>query len=115
MIPNKKNALAVVLTMLALARHVASLVHPRACLFSRRHPLTIRFASTTIEDQIKAKGDEIRALKQEGADKATVAPLVQELLALKAQLDPPAETKKSPKTSKQDDEDEDLPSSFDNE
>ena len=41
-----------------------------------------------IEAKIKAKGDEIRALKDGGADKATVAPLVEELLALKAQLDP---------------------------
>ena len=41
-----------------------------------------------LESQIKAKGDEIRALKEEGADKSTVTPLVEELLALKAQLDP---------------------------
>lgn len=43
---------------------------------------------STLEDKIKAKGDEIRALKESGAEKATVAPLVEELLALKAQLDP---------------------------
>jgi prolyl-tRNA synthetase len=41
-----------------------------------------------LEEQIKAKGDEIRLLKEGGADKAAVAPLVQELLALKAQLEP---------------------------
>lgn len=41
-----------------------------------------------LESQIKAKGDEIRALKDGGADKAAVAPLVEELLALKGQLDP---------------------------
>lgn len=41
-----------------------------------------------LEAKIKTKGDEIRALKDKGADKATVAPLVEELLALKAQLDP---------------------------
>jgi prolyl-tRNA synthetase len=41
-----------------------------------------------LEAKIKAKGDEIRALKEDGAEKATVAPLVQELLALKIQLDP---------------------------
>ncbi|KAL3916248.1 MAG: hypothetical protein SGILL_005263, partial [Bacillariaceae sp.] len=41
-----------------------------------------------IESKIKGKGDEIRALKDSGADKAAVAPLVEELLALKAQLDP---------------------------
>ncbi|CAJ1940088.1 unnamed protein product [Cylindrotheca closterium] len=41
-----------------------------------------------LESQIKAKGDEIRVLKEGGADKAAVAPLVEELLALKGQLDP---------------------------
>lgn len=41
-----------------------------------------------IEAAIKAKGDEIRALKDGGAEKAVVAPLVEELLALKGQLDP---------------------------
>jgi hypothetical protein len=41
-----------------------------------------------LESQIKAKGDEIRALKETGADKSMVAPLVEELLVLKAQLDP---------------------------
>jgi len=43
-----------------------------------------------LETKIKDKGDEIRAVKAGGADKATVAPLVQELVALKAQLDPSA-------------------------
>lgn len=43
---------------------------------------------TELEAKIKAKGDEIRALKESGADKATVSPLVTELLALKAQLNP---------------------------
>lgn len=43
---------------------------------------------TELEAQIKAKGDEIRSLKDGGADKAAVAPLVEELLALKAKLDP---------------------------
>ncbi|KAL7561001.1 hypothetical protein ACA910_006405 [Epithemia clementina (nom. ined.)] len=37
-----------------------------------------------LEARIQAKGNEIRALKEAGADKATVAPLVEELLALKA-------------------------------
>lgn len=41
-----------------------------------------------LEAKIKVKGDEIRALKEEGADKAAVAPYVEELLSLKAQLDP---------------------------
>ena len=41
-----------------------------------------------LESQIQSKGDEIRALKDGGAEKAAVAPLVEELLALKARLDP---------------------------
>lgn len=41
-----------------------------------------------LESLITAKGDEIRALKESGAEKDTVAPLVSELLALKAELDP---------------------------
>ena len=60
-----------------------------------------------LQAQIKAKGDEIRALKEGGADKATVAPLVQELLALKAQLEPPAaasNTKNNNKKKKKDEE-----------
>jgi prolyl-tRNA synthetase len=40
-----------------------------------------------LEAIIKLKGDEIRALKQGGADKEQVSPLVQELLALKQQLE----------------------------
>jgi hypothetical protein len=36
--------------------------------------------------QILLKGNEIRALKESGADKSTVAPLVEQLLALKARL-----------------------------
>lgn len=55
-----------------------------------------------LEDKIKAKGDEIRALKDNGAEKAAVAPLVEELLALKAQLDPSIlEPKKKQKPQKQ--------------
>lgn len=41
-----------------------------------------------LEGKIKSKGDEIRALKESGAEKAAVAPLVEELLTLKAELDP---------------------------
>jgi len=52
-----------------------------------------------LEEQIKNKGDEIRALKESGAEKAQVAPLVEELLALKAQLDP--SSVKPPKKKKQ--------------
>jgi prolyl-tRNA synthetase len=57
---------------------------------------------TELESKIKAKGDEIRALKDIGTDKATVAPLVAELLTLKAQLnspEPPAVTVQPPKSS----------------
>jgi len=43
---------------------------------------------SVLESKIKATGDKIRALKDEGADKEVVAPIVQELLALKAELDP---------------------------
>ena len=42
-----------------------------------------------LESKIKETGDKIRALKEEGADKATIiAPVVEELLTLKTQLDP---------------------------
>jgi prolyl-tRNA synthetase len=54
----------------------------------RRITSVVRLLSSTTDDlqaQIKTKGDEIRALKESGADKQTIAPLVQELLALKAQ------------------------------
>ncbi len=54
---------------------------------------------TELEAKIKAKGDEIRAMKESGADKSTVAPFVEELLALKAELDPSfgSDSKKSGK------------------
>lgn len=39
-----------------------------------------------LNTQILLKGNEIRALKESGADKSTVAPLVEQLLALKAKL-----------------------------
>lgn len=52
-----------------------------------------------VERQIKAKGDEIRKLKEDGIDKESLAPHIQELLALKAQLpaEPKAEKPKKPK------------------
>lgn len=56
------------------------LVRPLASTSLQNEPL---------EAQIKAKGNEIRALKESGADKATLAPLVEQLLALKAQANPP--------------------------
>ena len=43
---------------------------------------------SVLESKIKETGDKIRALKDEGADKSTIAPIVEELLALKAELDP---------------------------
>ena len=56
-----------------------------------------------LEEAIKKKGDEIRALKASGAEKVEVAPLVEELLSLKAQLNPPVEKEKEkkPKQKKQ--------------
>jgi prolyl-tRNA synthetase len=41
-----------------------------------------------LESKIKEKGDQIRALKEQGAPKETIAPLVEELLSLKQRLDP---------------------------
>mmetsp|Transcript_13477 Transcript_13477/g.19718 ORF Transcript_13477/g.19718 Transcript_13477/m.19718 type:complete len:668 (-) Transcript_13477:7-2010(-) len=52
-----------------------------------------------IERQIKAKGDEIRSLKEQGIEKADLAPHIQELLALKAKL-PPTEEEKEKKEQK---------------
>ena len=52
-----------------------------------------------LELKIKAKGDEIRFLKESGSDKAAISPLVEELLALKGQLDP--SSIKSPKKKQQ--------------
>lgn len=43
--------------------------------------------------KIKAKGDEIRQLKADGTDKEALAPHVEELLALKAQLPPEDDSK----------------------
>jgi len=54
-----------------------------------------------LEEQIKAKGDEIRALKDSGAEKSAVAPLVEELLSLKAKLDPEMAAKKGGKKKQQ--------------
>jgi prolyl-tRNA synthetase len=52
---------------------------------------------TELEGQIKAKADEIRVLKEGGSNKAAVAPLVEELLALKSRLDPSLLQKQQPK------------------
>lgn len=47
-----------------------------------------------IEDQIKAKGDEIRQLKADGIDKESLGPHIAELIALKSKIAPPEEPKK---------------------
>lgn len=52
------------------------------------------FLTQPLRTSPQTKGDEIRALKDSGADKATVKPFVDELLSLKAKLEPPAEPKK---------------------
>ncbi|KAL3945231.1 MAG: hypothetical protein SGBAC_000704 [Bacillariaceae sp.] len=68
-----------------------------------------RLFSTTadledLKEKIAAKGDEIRQLKEGGIEKADLAPHVQELLALKAQLpedeQPKKKEKKPPKQKK---------------
>lgn len=68
----------------------------------------------SLESKIKDKGDEIRALKESGADKAAVAPLVEELLALKAELNPESKpvTKKKPKNQKKGNKQEEAESDF---
>ena len=53
-----------------------------------------------IEQKIKAKGDEIRKLKADGIEKSELAPHIEELKALKAQL-PAEETPETAKKEKQ--------------
>ena len=52
-----------------------------------------------VERQIKVKGDEIRQLKENGIEKTELAPHIEELLALKAQL--PQTEEETPKKKKQ--------------
>lgn len=52
---------------------------------------------TDLETKIKAKGDEIRTLKENGISKSDLAPHVDELKALKAQLDPSSQSNESKK------------------
>ncbi len=75
---------------------------------------SVRLFSTSIDvddlnEKIKAKGDQIRQLKADGVDKATLTPHVEELKALKSQLPTetttesnvtPAKTSKASKTQK---------------
>ena len=50
-----------------------------------------------IEAQIKAKGDEIRQLKEDGIDKESLGPHIAELIALKSKIAPPEPPKKKKK------------------
>jgi len=62
----------------AFCPHSRSLFRPHRILFS-----------SSLEDQITAKGNEIRQYKADGMAKTDLQPHIDELLALKAQLDPP--------------------------
>ena len=64
--------------------HTRTLSHR---LFSTTAPLTDE-QKTELENKIKQKGDEIRTLKDDGISKDDLKPHVEELLELKAQLDP---------------------------
>ena len=52
-------------------------------------PSSITRLFSSLNDQISAKGDEIRELKEAGRDNSSLQPHIAELLALKAQLSPP--------------------------
>lgn len=54
-----------------------------------------------LEEAIRAKGDEIRALKESGAEKSAIGLLVEELLSLKKELDPTMVTKPKKKQQQQ--------------
>lgn len=54
-----------------------------------------------LNQKIKAKGDEIRQLKADGIDKQDLAPHVEDLLALKAQLPQDETTAAAPKPKKE--------------
>ena len=72
---------------LVASRLTARAIPAQTRLFSSATELTEEQKSD-LESKIKETGDKIRALKDDGADKATIAPMVEELLALKAELDP---------------------------
>lgn len=67
---------------------------------SATEPLTEE-QKAVLESKIKETGDRIRSLKEEGADKAAIAPVVEELLALKAELDPTFQKKPKKKQQQQ--------------
>ncbi|KAL3767127.1 hypothetical protein ACHAWO_003351 [Cyclotella atomus] len=78
----------------ATIQHASFIIpHSRPNL-TRRHMSTAAELSPTqrteLESKIKAKGDEIRTLKENGISKSDLAPHVDELKALKSQLDPSA-------------------------
>jgi prolyl-tRNA synthetase len=79
----------IVISVSSLRDHNAPFLHSRTTtrLLSSSTDLSEE-QRTELEEKIKTKVDEIRALKESGAEKASVAPLVEELLALKTQLDP---------------------------
>ena len=54
-----------------------------------------------LEMKIKVKGDEIRSFKESGVDKSVVVPLIEELNALKSQLEPSSKNDKSKTAAKQ--------------
>jgi len=66
---------------------------PPMMLFSTTSPVELE----QLRERIKAKGDEIRKLKEDGIEKAALAPHVEELLALKAQLPPEEGERPKPK------------------
>ncbi|KAL3804374.1 hypothetical protein HJC23_011302 [Cyclotella cryptica] len=92
------------------ARQSTCLPLPR----SFRHRVSTRFLSQTasspestslsnearqeLESKIKAKGDAIRAMKEDGVSKQDLAPHVAELLELKSQLDPLSSSSPAPTT-----------------
>lgn len=61
--------------------------HARSRLFSSSTPRVSSPALETLREAIGRKGDEIRGLKNGGADKAALQPLISELLDLKAQFE----------------------------
>jgi hypothetical protein len=80
------------------------------CRWTCKHPhqrILIALSSThspteldQLQKQIKSKGDEIRKLKENGIDKVSLAPHIEELIALKAKL-PELETIEKPKNERE--------------
>jgi len=70
-------------------------------LFSGASPELSDDQKQVLESKIKETGDKIRVLKEGGADKTAIAPVVEELLALKAELDPTFQKKPKKKQQQQ--------------